>query len=182
MMPTQADLIFNQELAAWVQAVGSVIAIFVAISIPLYLNHLQQKRQQAEQRQQKQKYFLTILPTLYRIARYSDDFLQQIQAHSQNSENILQQLESEYLELIPVFAQELHIFVHSQIYDAKLNQLAFELFHSEEVLQQHLALPSKDKQLSHQQRLVQHSAKIQKLSQNLIAQVEHYYAVLDTTK
>ena len=43
-------------------------------------------------------------------------------------------------------------------------------------------LPSKDKQLSHQQRLVLHSAQIQKLSQNLIAQVEHYYAVPDTTK
>ena len=54
-MPTQADLIFNQELAAWVQAVGSVIAIFVAISVPLYLNRLELQRDRTLQNIQKQK-------------------------------------------------------------------------------------------------------------------------------
>ena len=54
-MPTQADLIFNQELAAWVQAVGSVIAIFVAISVPLYLNRLEMRRDRTLQNLQKQK-------------------------------------------------------------------------------------------------------------------------------
>ncbi|MBL8321929.1 MAG: hypothetical protein JNJ93_06640, partial [Acinetobacter sp.] len=116
-MPTQADLIFNQELAAWVQAVGSVIAIFVAISVPLYLNRLEMRRDRTLQNLQKQKYFVTLLPTLYRIKRYSEDFLSQMQQSQQSAENILHTLETEYLELIPVFAKELHIFVHSQIYD-----------------------------------------------------------------
>ena len=174
-MATQADLIFNQELAAWVQAVGSVIAIFVAISVPLYLNHLAQKRDDTLQDMQKQKFFVTLLPTLYRIQRYSSEFILQIQAHPEQSNNILHSLESEYLALIPVFSKELHIFVHSQIYDAKLNQLAFELFHSEEILQQHLSLPHDHKQLKHQTLLMQHSQHIQCLSRQLIQTIEQYY-------
>ncbi|MCO8044622.1 hypothetical protein NI467_04540 [Acinetobacter bohemicus] len=178
-MPTQADLIFNQELAAWVQAIGSVIAIFVAISVPLYLNHLAQNRDDALQDKQKQKYFVTLLPTLYRIRRYSSEFIQQMQSHQQSTQNILQTLETEYLELIPVFSRELHIFVHSQIYDSNLNQLAFELFHSEEILQQHLLQPQDQKQLKHQALLSKHSQHIHDLSHQLIMQIEKIYALQD---
>jgi len=174
-MPTQADLIFNQELAAWVQAVGSVIAIFVAISVPLYLNRLEMRRDRTLQNLQKQKYFVTLLPTLYRIKRYSEDFLSQMQQSQQSAENILHTLETEYLELIPVFAKELHIFVHSQIYDASLNQLAFELFHSEEILQQHLLQPNDRKLLRHQNLLISHGQHIQTLSMSLIEHIEKYY-------
>ncbi len=174
-MPTQADLIFNQELAAWVQAIGSVIAIFVAISVPLYLNHLAKNRDDALQDMQKQKFFVTMLPTLYRIRRYSADFIEQINAYPQSTQNILHTLETEYLELIPVFSKELHIFVHSQIYDANLNQLAFELFHSEEILQQHLLQPHDQKQLKHQALLTKHSQHIQEFSQQLIMQIEKSY-------
>ena len=175
-MPTQADSIFNQELAAWVQAVGSVIAIFVAISVPLYLNHLELQRDRTLQNIQKQKYFVTLLPTLYRIKRYSDDFLIQMQQNKQSTENILHTLETEYLELIPVFAKELHIFVHSQIYDANLNQLAFELFHSEEILSQHLRLPSEQKWIEHQQNLIQHAQKIDQFTSQIIEKIETNYS------
>ena len=80
-MLTQSDLIFNQELAAWVQAIGSVFAIFVAISIPLYLNYLQRKNMQQAMEIQKQKYFVILFPRLYRIRRYSFDFLNHIENH-----------------------------------------------------------------------------------------------------
>lgn len=171
-MPTQADLIFNQELAAWVQAVGSVIAIFVAVCVPLYLNHLQQQRDLALEQLQKQKYFVTLLPTLYRIQRYSQHFLAEIAAHPDQKNNILHTLESEYLELLPVFSKELHIFVHSQIYDDLLNQLAFQLFHAEEILAQYLQHQTQHMQ---QQRLVQHSQEIVSLSRQLIQNIEHAY-------
>lgn len=175
MLPTQADLIFNQELAAWVQAIGSVLAIFVAISIPLYLKHLEQKQSKTEQNQQKQKYFVTLLPSLYRMQRYSQEFSLKIQTHPENSKNILHTLETEYLELIPVFSQELHLFVHSQIYDANLNQLAFELFHSEEILEQHLLLPSDQKLVTHQDQLLNHSHNIHLISYKLIQFIENTY-------
>lgn len=174
-MLTQSDLIFNQELAAWVQAVGSVFAIFVAISIPLYLNHLAQKRDRNALSMQTRKFFVTLLPTLYRIRRYSTDFIAQMQQHRDSTENILQQLESEYLELIPVFSKELHIFVHSQVYDVNLNTLAFELFHSEDILEQHLQQATEKKQLSHQTLLMERSEHIQRLSTQLIQQIERYY-------
>lgn len=175
-MPTQSDLIFNQELAAWVQAVGSVIAIFVAISIPLYLNRLDQNQAKKQQEQQKQKYFVTLLPSLYRMQRYSHNFNNEIQQNPVNSTNILHTLETEYLELIPVFAKELHIFVHSQIYDAKLNQLAYELFHSEEILQQHLLQPQNQKLVSHQEQLLKHSQDIHVISSELIRFIESTYS------
>ena len=174
-MLTQSDLIFNQELAAWVQAIGSVFAIFVAISIPLYLKHLEQKQSKAQQNQQKQKYFVTLLPSLYRMQRYSQEFSKQIQKHPENSKNILHTLETEYLELIPVFSQELHLFVHSQIYDATLNQLAFELFRSEEILEQHLLQPQDLKLITHQEQLLKHSLNIHIISSKLIQFVENTY-------
>ena len=172
-MATQADLILNQELAAWVQAVGSVIAIFVAVCVPLYLNHLQQQRDLALEQLQKQKYFVTLLPTLYRIQRYSQHFITEITAHPDKEQNILHTLETEYLELLPVFAKELHIFVHSQIYDDVLNQLAFELFHAEQILMDYFQHP--EHQLGHQHHLIQHSHAILALTQQMIENIEQYY-------
>lgn len=109
------------------------------------------------------------------MQRYSQDFNQHFQINSVNTKNILHTLETEYLELLPVFAKELHIFVHSQIYDAKLNQLAFELFHSEEILQQHLLLPNNSKLLIHQDQLLKHSQNIQVISADLIQFIENTY-------
>lgn len=174
-MLTQSDLIFNQELAAWVQAVGSVFAIFVAISIPLYLNHIEQKKSKYLLETQKQKYFVLLLPSLYRMRRYSQDFLKQIQQHANNSENILHTLDSLYLDLIPVFAKELHIFVHSQIYDESLNQLAFELFLCEEILHQHLSQPIDQKCIEHQQQIILHTQKMMLLCEKIIEKNQLMY-------
>lgn len=167
-MLTQSDLILNQELAAWVQAIGSVFAIFVAISIPLYLNYLEQKKDRISLKLQKQKYFVILFPSLYRIRRYSQEFLKAIGEHEDNPENILHTLDSMYLGLIPVFAKELHIFVHSQIYDDDLNQLAFELFHCEEILHQHLSQPADHKQKAHQDQIVLHTKKVNRLCERII--------------
>jgi hypothetical protein len=172
---TQSDLIFNQELAAWVQAIGSVFAIFVAISIPLYLNYLQRKNMQQAMEIQKQKYFVILFPSLYRIRRYSFDFLNHIENHENNVENIMHTLDSLYLDLIPVFSKELHIFVHSQIYDEDLNQLAFEFFFCEEVLHQHLNQPMDQKKKYHQDLIVQHTQKAYALCEKIIKKNEKNY-------
>ncbi len=175
-MLTQSDLIFNQELAAWVQAIGSVFAIFVAISIPLYLNKLEQKKNQELLRIQKEKYFVILFPSLYRIRRYSHNFLTQMLKHEHNTENILHTLDSLYLELIPIFSKELHIFVHSQIYDEDLNQLAFEVFLCEEILHQHLSQPIDKKQI------VAHTRKAKFLCDRIIHKHEKHYTHYDFTE
>lgn len=174
-MLTESDLIFNQELAAWVQAVGSVFAIFVAISIPLYLNYLEQKKDRVSLSLQKQKYFVILFPSLYRIRRYSHEFLVTIRKHESNPESILHTLDSEYLELIPVFSKELHIFVHSQIYDEDLNQLAFELFYCEEILHRHLSQSDDAKQKVHQDEIVLHTHKVNALCEKIIQLGESKY-------
>ena len=53
MALTQANLTFNQELAAWVQAVGSVIAIFVAVAVPIYFDRKQRLYEQQSLQNQK---------------------------------------------------------------------------------------------------------------------------------
>lgn len=174
-MQTQSDLIFNQELAAWVQALGSVFAIFVAISIPLYLNYLEQKKSKLALLQQKQKYFVILFPSLYRIRRYSREFLAKMEKHQDNPDNILHTLDSMYLKLIPVFSKELHIFVHSQIYDEDLTQLAFELFFCEEILHQHLSQPADDKKKAHQDEIVLHTERVYALCEQIILQNERHY-------
>ena len=137
MALTQANLIFNQELAAWVQAVGSVIAIFVAVAVPIYFDRKQRLYEQQSLQNQKQKFFIVLLPMLYQLRNTTATFLQEFQHQKDHEIDAITTLESEYLNLVPVFAKELHIFVHSNIYDEHLNQLAFELFHSEEILSQH---------------------------------------------
>jgi hypothetical protein len=93
--------------------------------------------------------------------------------HPDKENNILHSLESEYIELLPVFAKELHIFVHSQIYDDLLNQLAFELFHAEQILAEYFS--STAQQHEQQQRLVSHSQDIYSLSTQIIRDIEQYY-------
>lgn len=180
-MLTQSDLIFNQELAAWVQALGSVFAIFVAISIPLYLNYLEQKKTDVALQQQRQKYFVILFPSLYRIRRYSQEFLARMQAHQDNPENILHTLDSMYLKLIPVFSKELHIFVHSQIYDESLTQLAFELFFCEEILHRHLSQPENGKKIAHQVEIVLHTEKVYTLCERIIEENEQRYGKTGAT-
>jgi hypothetical protein len=175
VLQTQSDLIFNQELAAWVQAVGSVFAIFVAISIPLYLNYLEQKKSNRALLQQKEKYFVILFPSLYRIRRHSREFLAKMQEHQDNPESILHTLDCMYLKLIPVFSKELHIFVHSQIYDEDLTQLAFELFFCEEILHKHLSEPANDKKKAHQDEIVAHTERVYSLCERIIHQNEQLY-------
>jgi hypothetical protein len=120
------------------------------------------------------------LPTLYQLRNSTFAFLQQFQ-HQQKSEiDAIKTLESEYLNLIPVFAKELHIFVHSNIYDEQLNQLAFELFHSEEILSQHLRLPSEQKWIEHQHNLIQHAQKIDQFTSKIIEKIETNYSSTTT--
>ena len=120
------------------------------------------------------------MPTLYQLRNSTFAFLQEFQ-HQQKSEiDAIKTLESEYLNLIPVFAKELHIFVHSNIYDEQLNQLAFELFHSEEILSQHLRLPSEQKWIEHQQNLIQHAQKIDQFTSKIIEKIETNYSSTPT--
>ena len=180
MALTQANLIFNQELAAWVQALGSVIAIFVAVAVPLHFDRKQRLYEQQTLENQKQKFFITLLPTLYQLRNSTFAFLQEFQ-HQQKSEiDAIKTLESEYLNLIPVFAKELHIFVHSNIYDEQLNQLAFELFHSEEILSQHLRQPSEQKWIEHQRNLIQHAQQIKQFTSKIIEKIETNYSSTPT--
>ena len=171
---TEANLIFNQELAAWVQAIGSVIAIFVAVAIPLYFDRKQHRDEQQIEENQKQKFLITLLPTLYRLRNSTQLFLEKFQ--NQHEVNAIHSLESEYLKLIPVFAKELHIFVHSNIYDEQVNQLAFELFHAEEILSQYLKHAIKDQWHASQEKLIQHATYILQFTSMIIEKTEHHYA------
>ncbi|KWQ04686.1 hypothetical protein SE27_05055 [Acinetobacter harbinensis] len=175
MALTQANLIFNQELAAWVQAVGSVIAIFVAVAVPIYFDRKQRLYEQQSLQHQKQKFFIVLLPMLYQLRNTTATFLQEFQHQKDHEIDAITTLESEYLNLVPVFAKELHIFVHSNIYDEHLNQLAFELFHSEEILSQHLSQPSEKKWITHQLNLIQHAQKIDQLTSQTIQKIEVNY-------
>ena len=176
MALTQANLIFNQELAAWVQAVGSVIAIFVAVAVPIYFDRKQRLYEQQSLQNQKQKFFIVLLPMLYQLRNTTATFLQEFEHQKDHQIDAITTLESEYLNLVPVFAKELHIFVHSNIYDEQLNQLAFELFHSEEILSQHLRLPSEQKWIEHQQNLIQHAQQIDQFTSKIIQKIETNYS------
>ena len=140
-----------------------MIAIFVAVAVPIYFDRKQRLDEQQTEANQKQKFFITLLPTIYQL---------------QNTTDAIKTLESEYLNLIPVFAKELHIFVHSNIYDEQLNQLAFELFHSEEILSQHLQRPSEQKWIEHQQKLIHHAQKIDQFTSQIIQKIESHYAAM----
>ena len=113
----------------------------------------------------KNKSFYYPIPTIYQL---------------QNTTDAIKTLESEYLNLIPVFAKELHIFVHSNIYDEPLNQLAFELFHSEEILSQHLQHSSEQKWIEHPHNLMQHAKKIAQVTSHITQKIESHYAAMST--
>ena len=72
--------------------------------------------------------------------------------------------------------KELHIFVHSNIYDEQVNQLAFELFHSEEILSQYLKHVIKDQWHASQEKLIQHATYILQFTSMIIEKTEHHYA------
>ncbi len=115
-----------------------MIAIFVAVAVPIYFDRKQRLDEQQTEANQKQKFLLPYSPPFTNFEILLLHFCNSFNISKKNEIHAIKTLESEYLSLIPVFAKELHIFVHGNIYDEPLNQLAFELFHSEEILSQYL--------------------------------------------
>ena len=57
-----------------------------------------------------------------------------------------------------------------------MNQLAFELFHSEEILSQFLKHAVKDQWQASQKKLMQHATYILQFTSIIIEKTEHHYA------
>ena len=63
------------EQAAWVQAIGSLIAIAIAIAVPLFIDHLNKRRIDKEKNSRSKALALSILPDLYKLKASTSHFI-----------------------------------------------------------------------------------------------------------
>jgi len=64
------------EQAAWIQAIGSIVAIFVAIAVPFFSNRIRRNERVAEMNERSKNATLILYPTLLDLQRSLSRFVE----------------------------------------------------------------------------------------------------------
>lgn len=122
--------------AAWVQAIGSLLAISIAIWVPFKLNKLAFVQLAADRAARARIVQASLLPTLYRLRSTTSDFLEQesgepsILGVTRESESF----DSNFFELVPEFTSLLTLAVDSGSIQQDVTDLSALLFKTKELL------------------------------------------------
>lgn len=125
-------------VAALVQAVGSVVAILVAIWVPYDMDKKARFRQEILGNRKQRQTQIWLLPTLYEIRSKTNDFIEE---HSGKPSFLGIQRESssfdsDFFSMVPKIIEILRFAPETGSIDLSLNKLAIELFKIKELLNQ----------------------------------------------
>lgn len=131
------------ELAAWVQAVGSLIAIVIAIVVPLKIDDLNKKRIEKEKKTRSMTLALSILPDLYKLRASTTHYIEEneIQDNGPHVSEIekseapreIDALHGDYFAHAENFKIILTAMPDLDVYGPTLTDLVYQLFKANEM-------------------------------------------------
>lgn len=123
-------------VAAWVQAIGSIVAIAIAIWVPFKLNQISLAQLAADKAARARIVQTSLLPTLYRLRSTTADFIEQESGEPSflGVDRESDSFDSNFFELVPEFTSLLTIAVDSGSIQQKLTGLSVLLFKTKEML------------------------------------------------
>lgn len=123
-------------LAAWVQAIGSIIAIFVAIWIPYSLDERNKKQIAADKEVRSRIIQASLLPNLYHIRSTTEEFLEENSGQPSflGVDREPESFDSNFFRLAPEFANVVTIALDSGEIESDVTTLSVLLCKAQEML------------------------------------------------
>lgn len=122
------------EQAAWVQAIGTLIAIAIAIAMPVALDQMRKKRADRARDVRARALMLSILPDLYKLWASTRHFLSEQSGASTDGPREIDELHGDYFSHAEAFQRILAATPELGTYGAKLANLVYVLFRAREML------------------------------------------------
>jgi hypothetical protein len=124
----------SSEQAAWVQAIGSLIAIAIAIAVPLFIDHLTKRRIDKEKNSRSKALALSILPDLYKLKASTSHFIDEKINPETDAPREIDELNGNYFAHADNFKRILAEMPDLGLYGAKLSDLVYRLFKANEMI------------------------------------------------
>ncbi|HCK62852.1 MAG TPA: hypothetical protein DHW12_00675, partial [Acinetobacter radioresistens] len=165
-----------RSMPAWIQAIGSIVGILIAIWVPYKTNKNQIEEQRYRIELRRKNTLLLLLPTLYLIKRTIFEFLEE---NNPNAKDLfgedIEEFNSNYFELIPHFSEKIQSLMDSDFKHDLLTKFCFELFKAEEHLNENSYLQRRGYHiawLNHQDLFIEEAKNLHVLLKNLIENIE----------
>src|SRR5690606_36400040 len=128
--------------AAWVQAIGSIAAIGVAIWVPYNMDRRARARSLEAERRRQRHTQISLLPTLYELRSKTSDFLDEQSGAPSflGVERELSQFDSDFFSLVPKFIDILRIAPDAGEVEESLARISMRLFQVNDHLGQNTKL------------------------------------------
>ena len=141
-MPIYQCTIDWSVTAAWVQAIGSLVAIGVAIWVPYDMDRRARIRLVITERTRQRHTQVSILPTLYELRSKTADFLDEQSGTPSfmGVERESSQFDSDFFSLVPKFIDVLRVAPDAGNVQALLAKLSVALFKVSDRLEQNSKL------------------------------------------
>lgn len=135
-MPNSLCSIDWSAIAAWVQAVGSIVAIGVAIWVPYDMDRKARARSQETEKRRQRHTQISLLPTLYELRSKTADFLDEQSGEPSflGKERDSSEFDSDFFTLVQKFIDILRVAPDAGDIDAHLANLSVSLFKVNEQL------------------------------------------------
>lgn len=166
--------------AAWVQAIGSIIAIGIAIWVPFKLAKDSQNKQEAEKVSLSRVAQVSLLPDLYRLRSSTKDFLdfQSGEKSFLGVDRSSEDFDDDFFSLVKEFANILKIASESGLIQEQLIELMSIVFQTNELLAENTRLQRDGYHtawINHKDLFVESAENINKLSDKVIVSIESLY-------
>lgn len=166
--------------AAWVQAIGGIIAIGIAIWVPFKLAKDSQKKQEAEKVSLSRVAQVSLLPDLYRLRSSTKDFLdfQSGEKSFLGVDRSSEDFDDDFFSLVKEFANILKIVSESGLIQEQLIELMSIVFQTNELLAENTRLQRDGYHaawINHKELFVESAKNINKLSDKVIVSIESLY-------
>lgn len=122
----------STEQAAWIQAIGSLVAIAIAIFVPLFIEYLKKLQIDKEKNLRSKALALSILPDLYKL-RASTSHFEMTNSEAEDSSQV-DELNVNYFDHADNFKRILTAMPDLTQFGAKLSGLVYLLFQANEMM------------------------------------------------
>lgn len=180
-MPLTPYSIDWSAMAAWVQAIGSIVAIGVAIWVPYDMDRKARARLLEAERKRQRHTQISLLPTLYELRSKTTDFLdEQSGAPSLlGVERDLSEFDSDFFSLVPKFIEILRIAPDAGDLEEHFAKLSVSLFQVSDHLEQNTKLQRDGYHaawINHKDLFIESAQSIRDLADMVIGRIETYEA------
>jgi hypothetical protein len=169
----------SNDMPAWIQAIGSILAILIAIWVPYKTNKNQIAEQKSKIELRRKNTLLLLLPILYSIKRTVFEFLEDNTDAKDLFGEEIEVFNSNYFELIPHFSEQIKSLIDSDFDHNLLSEFCFQLFKAEDHLNENSYLQRRGYHsawLNHKDLFIEEASNIHKLAKDLILDIENIHS------